>query len=75
MTINHNRTLRITAEGLSEESFYVQGVKINGVQWDTNWFEHQDVMDEGGNIDFVLGKEPRVWESGSVPPSPGHVEL
>lgn len=75
MTINHNRTLRITAEGLSEDSFYVQGVKINGVEWDKNWFEHKDVMDEGGAIDFVLGREPRVWESGHVPPSPGHVEL
>lgn len=73
MTINGNRTLRITTEGLGEDSYYVQGVKINGVQWYKNWFEHKDVMVEGGTIEFVLGSEPVVWESGEVPPSPGHV--
>jgi len=75
MTINGNRTLRITAEGLSDDSYYVQGVKINGRQWDRNWFEHEDVMVEGGSIEFKMGKQPVVWETGDVPPSPGHVVL
>lgn len=51
----------------------MQGVKINGQQWVKNWFEHEDVMVEGGTIEFQLGKEVRAWESGEVPPSPGHV--
>ncbi|KAF1357520.1 putative alpha-1,2-mannosidase [Lizonia empirigonia] len=75
ITINGNATLRISAEGLSEQSYFVQGVKINGVQWDRNWLEHKDVMVDGGRIEFRLGSEPRVWETGEVPPSPGHVEL
>ncbi|KAH6644257.1 glycosyl hydrolase family 92-domain-containing protein [Boeremia exigua] len=75
MTINGNRTLRITAKGLSDGSYYVQGVKINGKAWDRNWVEHDDVMTEGGTIEFVLGSEPKVWETGEVPPSPGHVLL
>ena len=75
MTINGNKTLRILAEGLSDESYYVQGVNINGVQWGGNWFEHEDVMVEGGSIEFVLGSEPKVWESGEGPPSPGHVKF
>ena len=75
MTINCNKTLRIQAEGLSDDSYYVQSVKVNGVQWDKNWFEHKDVMVDGGLIEFVLGSEPKVWERGEGPPSPGHVKL
>jgi len=75
MTVNHNRTLRIVASGLGQESYYVQSVMINGQPWDRNWFEHEDVMVEGGLIEFQLGSEPAMWESGTVPPSPGHIEL
>ena len=72
--------LRITAEGLDEESgsVYVQSLKVNGVQWDRSWIEHTDLMMEGGGnatLDFVLGRERRDWDTGEVPPSPGHVEL
>lgn len=79
MTINVNKTLRITADGLDKDNFYVQSVKINGETWDRNWIEHdasgQRLMVDGGTIEFVLGSEPVVWETGDVPPSPGHVVL
>lgn len=74
MTINGNKTLRISASGL-DEGYYVQSVKINGENWDKNWFEHEDIMVNGGRIEFELGKDAKNWESGDVPPSPGHVEL
>jgi len=73
MTVNHNRTLRITAQGLGQDSYYVQSVKVNGVAWTKNWISHEDVMVEGGVIEFVLGSEERAWESGEVAPSPGRV--
>jgi len=82
ITVNHNRTLRIRAEGLDEaegrQGFYVQSVAINGVPWGRNWFEHGDaggIMANGGEIVFRVGGEKRVWETGKVPPSPGHVVL
>lgn len=82
MTVNHDRTLRIRAEGLDDgdgrQGYFVQSVSINGVPWERNWFEHGDaggIMTEGGEILFVLGSEERVWESGEPPPSPGHVEV
>jgi putative alpha-1,2-mannosidase len=76
MTINGNATLRIMATGLdNEESYYVQSVKVNGQQWEKNWLEHGDVMVEGGTIEFEMGNEPMVWETGDVPPSPGHLIL
>ncbi|KAF2759095.1 hypothetical protein EJ05DRAFT_531420 [Pseudovirgaria hyperparasitica] len=81
ITINHDKNLRITASNLddanSRKGFYVQSVSINGQIWDKNWFEHEDlgIMTEGGEIHFELGSEPIVWETGPVPPSPGHVVL
>ncbi len=79
ITVNHDKTLRIRAEGLDDgdgrQGYYVQGVRINGYDWDKNWFEHDDadgIMTEGGEIVFRLGEQPRLWESGDVPPSPGH---
>ncbi|CAI7577048.1 unnamed protein product [Penicillium glandicola] len=74
MTINGNKTLRISATGL-ESGYYVQSVKINGKQWGKNWFEHDDVMTNGGTIAFELGDNAKAWETGEVPPSPGHVRL
>ncbi|KAK3214845.1 hypothetical protein GRF29_19g1477834 [Pseudopithomyces chartarum] len=82
ITVNHNRTLRIRAEGLDDgdgkQGFYVQGVSINGQQWDKNWFEHEDVggiMTNGGEILFNLGLEQKLWETGEVPPSPAHAVI
>ncbi|KAI9043747.1 uncharacterized protein KD926_003098 [Aspergillus affinis] len=74
MTINGNQTLRITATGL-DQGYYVQSVKVNGETWSKNWFEHNDLMVQGGTVEFELGPEMRHWDTGSVPPSPGHVVL
>ncbi|KAF2713836.1 glycoside hydrolase family 92 protein [Pleomassaria siparia CBS 279.74] len=82
ITVNHDRTLRIRAEGLDDgdgrKGYYVQSVSINGQVWNKNWFEHEDaggIMTEGGEILFELGAEQKVWETGDVPPSPGHIVL
>lgn len=76
MTVNQDQTLRIRAQGLDDgdgnKAYYVQSIAINGVPWDRNWFEHHDLMLHGGEILFTLGTETRVWETGPVPPSPGH---
>ncbi|KAF2464924.1 uncharacterized protein BDR25DRAFT_328967 [Lindgomyces ingoldianus] len=65
MTINSIKALRITASGLSQDSYYVQSVK----------FEHEHMMVNGGAIEFALRNNASVWETGDVPPSPGHVVL
>ena len=31
-------------------------------------------MVNGGTIEFTVGDEPETWETGEVPPSPGHYE-
>lgn len=76
MTINGDKQLRITAKNLDNaEAYYVQSVKINGEEWKRNWFEHADVMVEGGTIEFEMGREMMSWEKGDVPPSPGHAGM
>jgi len=76
MTINGNATLHITATGLdNQDSYYVQSVKVNGQPWKQNWLQHSDVMVNGGTIEFELGSQMTIWETGDVPPSPGHVVL
>ncbi|QGA21677.1 hypothetical protein EYB26_009388 [Talaromyces marneffei] len=77
MTVNGNKTLRITATGsdYNEGSYYVQSVRVNGKEWDKNWLTHKDIFVDGGSLDFVLGRNMTLWETGDAPPSPGHVTL
>lgn len=76
MTIGQNKTLRITSNGdnksLGQSGYFVQSVKINGEEWDKNWFNHNDIMLDGGTIEFIVGDDQTLWERGDVPPSPGH---
>ena len=59
-----------------EDGPYVQSVKVNGVQWDKSWVTHEDIVGgDGGMIEFVLGSEQTEWDSGVLPPSPGHIDL
>ncbi|KAI9877042.1 MAG: hypothetical protein M1830_004961 [Pleopsidium flavum] len=69
-----NATLRIMAKGLSDTSYFVQSVRVNGQQWNQSWVSHDDIKD-GGSIEFMLGSEMVSWDTGALPPSPGHVTL
>ncbi|KAK5096204.1 hypothetical protein LTS08_007810 [Lithohypha guttulata] len=76
MTINNNATLRITAHNLDNaNSYYVQSVQFNGQPWTQNWFKHSDIMINGGTIEFFMGSNQTQWETGPVPPSPGHAGI
>lgn len=68
------KKLRVTAKGLSDESYYVQSLKVNGKQWNKSWVSHDDIIN-GGTLEFVLGKELVQWDTGELPPSPGHYTL
>lgn len=74
MSVSDNKTLRIIANNLdNQEGYYVQSVRVNGEEWGRNWLQHNDVMEEGGTIEFELGREMVVWETAEAPPSPGHL--
>ncbi|EEP78043.1 conserved hypothetical protein [Uncinocarpus reesii 1704] len=72
VSVGENATLTITATNLSDQSYYVQSVKVNGRQWDKSWVGHDDIKD-GGIIEFELGTKMAAWDIGELPPSPGHL--
>ncbi|KAL7957493.1 family 92 glycosyl hydrolase [Trichoderma compactum] len=71
VSVGGSYTLRIKAKGLSNSSFFVRSLKVNGKPWNKSWLEHSDIA-KGGLLEFVLGPEPKPWDTGDVPPSPGH---
>lgn len=78
ITVNVDKTLRILSHGaadpstLGQSDYFVQSVKINGQEWTKNWFNHEDLMVEGGVIEFFVGENETQWEIGEAPPSPAH---
>ncbi|KAF1990397.1 glycoside hydrolase family 92 protein [Aulographum hederae CBS 113979] len=69
--LGEGKTLEITSSGgNSDTAFYVQSLKVNGVEWDRGWITWDDVFKEGGRLEFVLGSEKKVWTTGERPPSP-----
>lgn len=69
--------LRIEAQGL-EGGPFVQRLRVNGREWNQSWVGHEDIVRPDGRdslLQFELGEERVAWDTGEVPPSPGHVEL
>lgn len=69
--LGEGKTLLVTSTGGNQEDgYYVQSLRVNGVEWDRAWVEWGDVFERGGRMDFVLGREPVRWANGKLPPSP-----
>ncbi|KAK8236284.1 glycosyl hydrolase family 92-domain-containing protein [Phyllosticta capitalensis] len=60
------RTLRVTAKGLSPTNMYVQGVTLNGRSVDRAWLSHEE-LGEGGELSFEMGTQPVGWDGGERP--------
>ena len=54
-----NKTFRITAKNVSDESFYIQKAFLNGKELNRCWIK-QDEITMGGTLEFVLGKTPNL---------------
>jgi predicted alpha-1,2-mannosidase len=64
------RKLVITAEGADEDTYYVQSLRVNGRAWVRSWLSWEDIFEDGGTLEFVLGSEPTRWTTGRLPPTP-----
>lgn len=73
LNLENDKKVQITASNLSNDNIYIQSVEINGDSWNQNWFTHDDIFENGGSIHFELGSTPCRWDTGDVPPSPGHI--
>jgi predicted alpha-1,2-mannosidase len=62
--------LVINAPNNSARNVYVQGMRLNGRNWDKSYLRNRDIA-KGGRIDFRMGPRPSSWATGrnAVPPS------
>lgn len=73
LKLDNGATFEVRANNLSNENIYVQSLKVNGQDWKQNWVDHDTLFGgKGGSIEFELGSDTKVWESGPAPPSAGH---
>lgn len=75
LSVGGHKALKIKTSGL-DEGPYIQRVIVNGVEWNKSWVTHDDLVGgDGGCIEFFLGANPTEWDTGDLPPSPGHLDL
>jgi len=59
----------VEAINCSGDNKYIQSAKLNGVEWNKPWFNHDDIKD-GGKLVLVMGnKANTAWGKTEVPPS------
>jgi putative alpha-1,2-mannosidase len=56
--------------GNSTTAPYVQSLSVNGEAWDRAWVAWEDVFENGGTMEYVMGRSPSFWATGKLPPSP-----
>ena len=52
-----DKTLTVTAEGLSDKNIYVQSLTVNGKPWNSVFLPYREIKD-GGSLVFTMGPEP-----------------
>lgn len=70
IALGGGKSLVVTTENGSEDSYYVQSLTVNGEAWTQSWVTWSDIFESGGTMHFVMGTEPANWDTGSPPPSP-----
>jgi hypothetical protein len=65
--LESGKTFTVTANGISDSSYYIQSATLNGVPYDKSYLIHMDLM-SGGELVFQMGPTPsKSW--GSSPSS------
>ena len=53
-------TFTVKAEGLSEENKYIQGITLNGQDYDKPYIDYKDIS-AGGTLVYKMGPAPAKW--------------
>ncbi|MFE5482586.1 GH92 family glycosyl hydrolase [Streptomyces sp. NPDC056527] len=61
--MDNGRTLVVEAPRNSAKNLYVQGVKVDGRQWNSTALPH-DLLAKGGTLKFEMGPKPSAWGTG-----------
>ncbi|KAI4653561.1 hypothetical protein J4E93_001327 [Alternaria ventricosa] len=74
LDLGNGKTLTVTTAfsdgGDRNTAPYVQSLKVNGETWDKAWVAWEDVFENGGTMEYVMGSSPSHWATGDLPPSP-----
>ena len=70
ISLGGSKQLVINAVGGGDTSYYVQSLKVNNQPWNRGWLTWNDIFQNGGTLNFELGPEPVIWDTGESPPSP-----
>ncbi|MEV6331103.1 GH92 family glycosyl hydrolase [Streptomyces sp. NPDC051909] len=62
--MDNGRTLVVEAPRNSARNIYVQGVKVNGVHWNSTALPH-GLLAQGGTLKFDMGPKPSAWGTGA----------
>jgi predicted alpha-1,2-mannosidase len=66
LTLAHDRTFTIQADGLSERNRYIQSATLNGQRCDASFLTHRQLM-EGGVLRLKMGAKPVSVETKTYP--------
>ncbi|MFD0371734.1 GH92 family glycosyl hydrolase [Streptomyces sp. NPDC127114] len=61
--MDNGRTLVVEAPRNSARNIYVQGVKVDGVPWNSTALPHR-LLAKGGTLKFAMGPRPSAWGTG-----------
>ncbi|MET9373635.1 GH92 family glycosyl hydrolase [Streptomyces sp. NPDC002992] len=62
--MDNGRTLVVEAPRNSAKNVYVQGVKVDGVHWNSTALPHR-LLADGGTLKFEMGPRPSAWGTGA----------
>ena len=66
ITYDDGATFAVTADGVSEDAFYVQSATLDGAAFGNTWVDYATVVG-GADLAFRMGEEPSDWGTDTEP--------
>ena len=66
ITYDDGNAFTVTADGVSEDAFYVQSATLDGADFGNTWVDYRTVIG-GADLAFRMGTEPSDWGTGTEP--------
>lgn len=69
ITYPSGRSFTVSADGVSEDSFYIQSAELDGASFDRTWVAYDQIA-SGGELEFTMDSAPSDWgEDSAAAPS------
>ncbi|MFI7609313.1 glycoside hydrolase domain-containing protein [Micromonospora sp. NPDC049366] len=60
------RTFTVSADGVSDDSYYIQSASLNGAAFGNTWLDYRTLVN-GGSLDVRMGAKPSIWGTNGKP--------